>query len=127
MPEANVAAFLTFSDHHIRVSHLLASQTYEVLKDPAKAVSEAQEEIQANPKNPAGYLQLGQIFLEYNTPQPAVEIYSKALQLVPDSLPAHLGEGLALKGIQRFDEAEKELSLCFQRRSEERRVGKECR
>jgi tetratricopeptide (TPR) repeat protein len=93
----------------------LASQTYEVLKDPAKAVSEAQAEIQGNPKSLAGYFQLGQIFLEYNTPQPAVEIYSKALQLAPDSLAAHLGEGLALKGIERFDEAEVELSLCFKR------------
>jgi tetratricopeptide (TPR) repeat protein len=113
----NIAPYLTFTDHHIRISHLLASQTYARLKDPARAVSEAQAEIQGNPKSLAGYLQLGQIFLEYDTPQPAVEIYSKAVQLAPDSLVAHLGEGLALKGIQRFDEAEKELSLCFQRDS----------
>ena len=115
MPKVGTAPFLTFTDHRIRVSHLLASQEYDVLKEPAKAVSEAQAEIQSNPKSLAGYLQLGQIFLEYNTPQPAVEIYSKALQLVPDSLLAHLGEGLALRGIQRFDEAENELSLCFRR------------
>jgi tetratricopeptide (TPR) repeat protein len=115
MPKVNTAPFLTFTDHHIRVSHLLASQAYDALKDPAKAVSEAQAEIQSNPKGLAGYLQLGQVFLEYDTPQPAVEIYSKALQLVPDSLLAHLGEGLALRGIQRFDEAENELSLCFRR------------
>lgn len=115
MPKASLTPYLTFTDHHIRVSHLLASQTYEALKDPAKAVSEAQAEIQGNPKSLAGYLQLGQIFLEYNTPQPAVEIYSEALQLAPDSLLAHLGEGLALKGLQRFDDAEKELSLCFAR------------
>lgn len=115
MPKTNTAPYLMFTDHHIRVSHLLASQAYDVLKDPAKAVSEAQAEMRTNPKSLAGYLQLGQIFLEYNTPQPAVEIYSKALQLAPDSLLAHLGEGLALKGIQRFDEAEKELRLCLKR------------
>lgn len=115
MPRVNTAPYLTFTDHHIRVSHLLASQTYDVLKDPAKAVSEAQAEIQSDRKGLAGYLQLGQIFLEYNTPQPALEIYSKAIQLVPDSLLAHLGKGFALKGVQRFDEAQKELSLCLKR------------
>ena len=115
MPKANTAPFLTFTDHRIRVSHLHAAQAYDAWKDPAKAVAEAQAEIQSDPGSLAGYLLLGQIFLEYNTPQPAVEIYSKALQLAPDSLLAHLGEGLALKGIQRFAEAEKELSLCFRR------------
>jgi len=113
MPKSNTAPFLTFTDHRIRVSHLLASQVYESLGDPAKAVSEAQAEISSSPADLAGYLQLGQIFLKYNTPQPAVEIYSKALLIAPDSLVAHLGEGLALKGIQRFDLAEKELSLCL--------------
>ena len=113
MPKSNTASFLTFTDHRIRVSHLLASQAYQALGDPAKAVSEAQNEISSSPANLAGYLQLGQIFLEYNTPQPAVEIFSKALRIAPDSLLAHLGEGLALKGIQRFDQAEKELSLCL--------------
>jgi tetratricopeptide (TPR) repeat protein len=113
MPKSSTAPFLTFTDHRIRVSHLLASQAYQALGDPAKAVSEAQNEISSSPSNLAGYLQLGQIFLEYNTPQPAVEIFSKALRIAPDSLLAHLGEGLALKGIQRFDEAEKEINLCL--------------
>ncbi len=113
MPKSNTAPFLTFSDHRIRVSHLVASEVYETSGDSAKAVSEAQREISASPMNLAGYLQLGQIFLRYNTPQPAVEIFSKALQIAPESLVAHLGEGLALKGIQRFDLAEKELSLCL--------------
>ncbi len=79
MAKSNTAPFLTFTDHRIRVSHLLASQTYQVSGDPAKAVSEAQSEISSNPSSLAGYLQLGQIFLEYNTPEPAVEIFSKAL------------------------------------------------
>src|SRR5262249_15333558 len=96
MPRTNTAPYLAFTDHRIRVSHLHASQTYDGLKDPARAVSEAQAEILSNPKRLAGYLQLGQIFLEYNTPEPAVEIYAKALELAPDALLAHLGAGLAL-------------------------------
>ena len=115
MAKTKIAPYLEFTDHRIRVSHLLASQAFDVLKDPAKAVSEAQAEIESSQKSLAGYLQLGQIFLEYNTPAPAVEIYSMALQLAPDSLVARLGEGLALKGMQRFDEAEKELRFCFER------------
>jgi tetratricopeptide (TPR) repeat protein len=115
MPKSSTAPFLEFTDHRIRVSHLLASQAYQASGDPAKAVSEAQIEIAGSPRNLAGYLQLGQIFLEYNTPQPAVEIFSEAVRIAPDSLLAHLGEGLALKGTQRFDLAEKELSLCLKR------------
>jgi tetratricopeptide (TPR) repeat protein len=113
MPKSNTAPFLTFTDHRIRVSHLLASQVWQASGDPAKAVSEAQSEISDSPANLNGYLQLGQIFLDYNTPRPAVEVFSKALRIAPDSLLAHLGEGLALKGTQRFDLAEKELSLCL--------------
>jgi tetratricopeptide (TPR) repeat protein len=113
MPKSNTAPFLTFTDHRIRVSHLLASQAFQASGDPAKAVSEAQAEISSSPRSLAGYLQLGQIFLDYNTPQPAVEIFSEALHIAPDSLLAHLGEGLALKGIQSFAPAEKELSLCL--------------
>jgi tetratricopeptide (TPR) repeat protein len=115
MPKSNTAPSLTFTDHRIRVSHLMASQAYQASGDPAKAVSEAQAEISSNPANLDGYLQLGQIFLDYNTPEPAVEIYSSALRIAPDSLLAHLGKGLALKGIQRFDLAEKELRLCLER------------
>ena len=115
MPKSNTAPSLTFTDHRIHVSHLRASQVYQASGDPAKAVSEAQAEISGSPANLDGYLQLGQIFLDYNTPQPAVEIFSIALRIAPDSLIAHLGKGLALKGIQRFDLAEKELSLCLER------------
>jgi tetratricopeptide (TPR) repeat protein len=113
MPKSNTAPFLTFTDHRIRVSHLLASQVWQASGDPAKAVSEAQREISGSPGNLDGYLQLGQIFLDYNTPAPAVEVFSQALRIAPDSLLARLGEGLALKGTQRFDLAEKELSLCL--------------
>jgi Flp pilus assembly protein TadD len=112
MPKANTAPLLTFTDHRIRISHLVASRVWQA-GNPAKAVAEAQREILGSPSNLNGYLQLGQIFLDYNTPEPAVEVFSKALRIAPDSLLAHLGEGLALKGAQRFDLAEKELRLCL--------------
>jgi predicted Zn-dependent protease len=58
---------------------------------------------------------LAQIFLSHNTPEPALEIFSDALRIAPDSLLARLGRGLALKELQRFDEAGAELSACLDR------------
>lgn len=152
MPKAQIASFLAFTDHRIRIVpvaqqdpgweqveralaagnyeaaqkllqslpsgsakwHLLASRTYDGLKDPARAVSEAQQAISIDPVNLSAFLQLGQVFLGHNTPAPAAEIFGKALEIKPDSLLAHLGRGLALKGIQQFDAAEKELSWCLE-------------
>ncbi len=152
MPKAQIAPFLAFTDHRIRVIsvsqdsawerveralaasdyegaqkllqslpsgsakwHLLASRAYDGLKDPARAVSEAQQAISMDPANLSAFLQLGQVFLEHNTPVAAAEIFGKALEIKPNSLLAHLGRGLALKGIQQFDAAEKELSWCLER------------
>lgn len=123
MPQANVAPMIAFTDHYIRVmqpsntaaAHLQASRTFDRLKDPAKAVSEAQAAIELAPNELPGYLQLGQIFLAYNTPAPAVDVFAKALQIAPDSLIARIGEGLALKGIRHYHQAETEFLACLQR------------
>jgi len=61
----------------------------------------------------AAYIQLAQIFLAHNTPAPALEIFSEALRIAPDTLLARVGRGLALKELQRFEEAEKELTACL--------------
>ena len=126
MPKSSPIPFLTFTDHRIRVvrtayqagdveARLRASRMYDQAGDPARAVSEAQAAIDNDPRNLAAYLQLGQIFLTHNTPAPAVEIFSDALEIAPDSLLAHLGRGLALKDSERFEEAEKELTFCLNR------------
>lgn len=96
--------------------HLLASKIFDGLNDPVRAVEEAQAALESEPKNESCHLQLAQIFLSRNTPQPAYEILSEAQQLFPDSLLVRLGKGLALKQLQRYEEAEKELSECLRRK-----------
>jgi tetratricopeptide (TPR) repeat protein len=61
----------------------------------------------------AAHVQLGYIFLSRNTPLAAVDIFTNAEQLFPQSLVVRLGKGLALKELQRYDEAEKALALCW--------------
>lgn len=95
--------------------HLLASKAYDGLDDPARAVEEAQAALDLDPRQEAHHLQLAQIFLSRNTPQPALEILTDAQQLFPDSLLVRLGKGLALKELLRYEEAEEELAECLRR------------
>lgn len=95
--------------------HSLASKVFDGLNDPARAVEEAQAALDLEPRNESYHLQLAQIFLDRNTPQPAFEILSEAQALFPGSLLVRLGKGLALKELQRYAEAENELSECLRR------------
>jgi tetratricopeptide (TPR) repeat protein len=96
--------------------HLLASKIFDGLNDPARAVQEAQRALDLEPGNENHRLQLAQVFLTRNTPLPAYEILSEAQQLFPDSLLIRLGKGLALKELQRYEEAETELLECLRRK-----------
>ena len=126
MPKSSPLPYLTFTDHRIRIIKAAAqesrvevrlreSRKYDEAGDPARAVAEAQAAIELEPRNLAARLLLGEIFLSHNTPGPAVEIFSDALAIAPDSVLAHLGRGLALRDMQRFDDAENELTYCLTR------------
>lgn len=93
--------------------HVLASKAHDGLNDPARAVAEAERALQLDPGNEAAHVQLGYIFLSRNTPQAAVEIFTDAERLFPNSLVVRLGRGLALKELQRYDQAELALSRCW--------------
>jgi superkiller protein 3 len=95
--------------------HLLASKAYDGLNDPARAVQEAEAALAIDAKQESAHLQLGQIFLGHNTPKAAEEIFSDGLAIFPDSFFLRLGKGLALKELQRYEDAEKELRLCLGR------------
>ena len=96
--------------------HLLLSKAYDGLNDAARAVDAAEKALEVEPRQESHYLQLAQIFLSRNTPQPALEIFSEAQELFPDSLLVRLGKGLALKELLRYEEAEKELLECLRRK-----------
>ena len=93
--------------------HVLASKAYDGLNDPARAVSEAEAALALDPQYEAAHVQLGYIFLSRNTPGAAVEIFSDAERVFPNSVVVRLGKGLALKELQRYDEAEKALANCW--------------
>ncbi len=95
--------------------HALASKIYDGRNDPARAVEEAQAALDLEPRNESHHLQLAQIFLNRNTPLAAYEIFSEAQALFPESLLVRLGKGLALKELQRYEEAEQELHECLRR------------
>ncbi|MGH9666322.1 MAG: tetratricopeptide repeat protein, partial [Bryobacteraceae bacterium] len=89
---------------------------WDGIDDPAKAVAEAQAAINLDPRSEASRLQLAQVFLTRNTPQPAVEILSQALPLFPESTLIRLGLGIALNGVERYDEAVRVLTDCLRRK-----------
>ena len=93
--------------------HVLASKAHDGLNDPARAVAEAERALQLDPRNEAAHVQLGYIFLSRNTPAAAAEIFTDAEKIFPQSLIVRLGKGLALKELQRYDEAEVTLAACW--------------
>jgi tetratricopeptide (TPR) repeat protein len=93
--------------------HVLASKAYDGLNEPARAVAEAEAALQLDIHNEAAHVQLGYIFLSRNTPAAAVDIFTDAVQIFPQSVVVRLGKGLALKELQRLDEAEKTLADCW--------------
>src|SRR5215471_10528890 len=95
---------LKFTDHRIRV-----------LDDPVRDVVQAQADLDRDPRNEAAYLKLGGIFLTWNTYTPALEVFEEAATLFPDSVLIVLGRGLARKGLQQYDEAERDLLACLKK------------
>ena len=92
---------------------LLASKAYDGLNDPARAVEQAQRAIGLDPRSDGARLQLAQIFLSRNTPQPAYEILHEAAPLFPRSALIRFGLGLALNGLQRYADAIPVLQECL--------------
>lgn len=94
--------------------HLLASKSHDGLGDAARAVAEAEKALALDPKSEAAHLQLGQIFLSHNTPQAALDVFTDAIALHPNSFLLRTGRGLALKDLNLYDEAIAELRKCLE-------------
>ena len=93
--------------------HVLSSKIAEGLNDPGAAVTAAEAALQLEPRNESAHVQLGSIFLSHNTPDAALEVFTEAQALLPQSLLIRLGRGLTLKELQRWDAAETELRRCL--------------
>ncbi len=92
---------------------LMESKAYDGAGDAARAVERAEAALALDPRSEAAHLQLGQIFLSRNTPQAALEVFSEALAIHPESFLLRAGRGLALKDLVLYEEAEKELKACL--------------
>ena len=93
--------------------YVLSSKIADGLNNPGTAVSAAEAALQLEPRNESAHVQLGSIFLSRNTPDAALEVFTEAQVLLPQSLLIRLGRGLALKELQRWDDAEAELTRCL--------------
>ena len=91
--------------------HILASRAWDGLNDPAKAIAEAEEALKLEPGKPGYHVHLAQIFLSRNTPKAALEILTEADSQFPNVFVIRLGKGLALKELQRYEDAEHELHV----------------
>src|SRR5260370_37646296 len=92
--------------------------------DYPPAIRELQAAIAINPAGAAEHRVLGQALLLMGKDQEALEVLRKAVTLNPESSLGHHYLGTAFVNTQQMAEAEKEFR---EARSEERRVGKECR
>ena len=93
--------------------HVLSSKIADGRNDPAAAVLAAEAALQLDPRNEAAHVQLGGIFLSRNTPDAALDVFTDAQALLPQSALIRLGRGLAFKELQRWAEAETELTRCL--------------
>ena len=93
--------------------HVLSSKIHDGLNDPATAVAEAEAALRMAPRDEAALVQLGSIFLSHNTPDAALDVFTEAQKILPESLLIRLGRGLTFKELQLWEEAEAELSRCL--------------
>src|SRR5439155_12299122 len=81
--------------------HSLAGACHYQLQNPKQAAEEVQKAIRLEPHNEEYYLQLVQIFVDYNTPDAAILLLEPALKLFPNSARVRYALGVAcMKGVQ---------------------------
>ena len=91
------------SDHP--VLHNLLGKAHELGKDPAAAAKEFQEAIRLDPNQAGYYLDLAQLFLNHNTPEPAEVVLLDAVRRFPSHAEALRLLGLARYGLGKTTEA----------------------
>jgi tetratricopeptide (TPR) repeat protein len=86
---------LAAADHP--VFHNLLGKALELNRDPAAAAKELQDAIRLDPNQPGYYLDLAQLFLNHNTPEPAELVLLDAVRRFPKH-----AEALRLLGLARY-------------------------
>jgi Flp pilus assembly protein TadD len=94
--------------------HSMAGACYYHLQNPALAVKEVQAAVHLDPRNEDYYIQLAQIFLDYNTPEPCILLLEPAQRLFPSSARIRFVLGVAYLKASKFHEARESLAESLQ-------------
>ncbi len=89
--------------------HSMVGACYYHLQDPASAASEVQKAIHLDPNNQEYYVQLAQVFIDFNTPDAAVLLLEPALKLFSSSARIHYVLGFAYLKSEQVEKAQKHL------------------
>jgi tetratricopeptide (TPR) repeat protein len=89
--------------------HSMAGACYYHLQNPARAASEVQQAVHLDPNNQEYYVQLAQIFIDFNTPDAAVLLLEPALKLFPSSARIRYILGFAYLKSEQVEKAQKYL------------------
>lgn len=97
----------------------LAGACHFQLKDAPAAVAEIQRAIQIDPENEQYYLQLAEVFIDFNTPDAALVLLEPAAEKFPESARIRYFAGVACLKLSHYTEAQHYLteSLRLDRRN----------
>lgn len=90
--------------------HSMAGACHYQLKDGPRAVAEVQQAIYLDPGNEDYYLQLAQVFIDYNTADAAILLLEPALERFPASARMRYVLGVACLRSSKYVEAERYLT-----------------
>jgi len=94
--------------------HSLAGACHYQLQNPQLAVEEVQRAIHLDPRNEEYYIQLAQVFVDYNTPEAAILLLEPALKLFPNSPRIRYALGVACMKGGQANKAEQYLTESLQ-------------
>jgi tetratricopeptide (TPR) repeat protein len=81
----------------LAVFHNLLGKAHELNRDTASAAAEMQQAIRLDPNQAGWYLDLAQLFLNHNTPEPAELVLADAVRRFPNH-----AEAMRLLGVARY-------------------------
>jgi serine/threonine protein kinase/Flp pilus assembly protein TadD len=89
------------------------SQTLKRSGDEAGSIAVLEEAVANNPEDPGAYLRLGEEYILQENPERALEAYTTASELIPDTPMPYAGEAMALMMMDRDDEAKEALDTAL--------------
>jgi len=105
-PQALDLSKQALAKSNLAVFHNLLGQAHELNHDPSLAAAELQQAIRLDPNQPKHYLDLAELFLNHNTPEPAELVLRGAVHRFPQN-----AETLRLLGLAHYASGKTEAAL----------------